>query len=66
MTFRARSCRAVINSIAKDVKITTIYGGVLPFILTDIIRMALLVVFPIISLWLPMTMAKQMASDPEV
>jgi C4-dicarboxylate transporter, DctM subunit len=48
----------VINSIAKDVKITTIYGGVLPFILTDIIRMALLVAFPIISLWLPMTMAR--------
>jgi tripartite ATP-independent transporter DctM subunit len=46
----------VINSIVKDVKITTIYGGVLPFILTDIIRMALLVAFPMIALWLPMTM----------
>jgi C4-dicarboxylate transporter DctM subunit len=46
----------VINSIARDVKITTIYGGVLPFILTDIIRMALLVAFPMIALWLPMTM----------
>jgi tripartite ATP-independent transporter DctM subunit len=46
----------VINSIVKDVKITTIYGGVLPFIVTDIIRMALLVAFPMIALWLPMTM----------
>jgi C4-dicarboxylate transporter DctM subunit len=46
----------VINSIARDVKITTIYGGVLPFILTDIIRMILLVPFPVIALWLPMTM----------
>jgi TRAP-type C4-dicarboxylate transport system permease large subunit len=48
----------VINSIVKDVKITTIYGGVLPFILADIIRMALLVIFPMISLWLPMTMLR--------
>jgi TRAP-type C4-dicarboxylate transport system permease large subunit len=46
----------VINSIVKDVRITTIYGGVLPFILSDIIRLALLVIFPMIALWLPMTM----------
>ena len=46
----------VINSIAKDVKLTTIYGGVMPFILTDIIRMILLIIFPAIALWLPMTM----------
>ena len=46
----------VINSIAKDVKITTIYGGVMPFILTDIIRLILLVIFPMIALWLPTTM----------
>ena len=46
----------VINSIAKDVKITTVYGGVMPFILTDILRLFLLVAFPVISLWLPQTM----------
>jgi C4-dicarboxylate transporter DctM subunit len=46
----------VINSIAKDVKLTTIYRGVGPFIATDIVRLILLVVFPALSLWLPMTM----------
>jgi len=46
----------VINSIAKEVKLTTIYGGVMPFILTDIIRMILLIIFPAIALWLPLTM----------
>jgi len=46
----------VINSIAKDVKLTTIYGGVTPFILTDVIRMILLIIFPAIAMWLPMTM----------
>lgn len=46
----------VINSIAKDVKLTTIFRGIIPFIVTDIIRLALLVVFPVIALWLPQTM----------
>lgn len=46
----------VINSIAKDVKLTTIYRGVMPFIAADIIRMALMVIFPAIILWLPATM----------
>lgn len=46
----------VINSIAKDVKLTTIYGGVMPFIAADIIRMVLMVIFPAIILWLPATM----------
>lgn len=46
----------VINSIAKDVKLTTIFRGVLPFIATDIIRLALLLIFPAIALYLPMTM----------
>lgn len=46
----------VINSIAKDVKLTTIYRGVGPFIASDIVRLILLVIFPALSLWLPMTM----------
>ncbi|HEX5998004.1 MAG TPA: hypothetical protein VFZ16_01200 [Hyphomicrobiaceae bacterium] len=29
-----------INSIVKGMRIVTIYGGMLPFILTDIIRLA--------------------------
>lgn len=46
----------VINSIAKDVKLTTIFRGVAPFIATDVIRLALIVIFPAIALWLPMSM----------
>lgn len=43
----------VIKSVIDDVKISTIFYGVLPFIITDILRLILLVVFPIIALWLP-------------
>lgn len=46
----------VINSIARDVSLVTIFRGVLPFVLTDIVRLIILVVFPAIVLFLPMTM----------
>jgi len=46
----------VINSIATDIKLTTIFRGVLPFIATDIVRLLILVMFPAIVLFLPMTM----------
>lgn len=43
----------VIKSVVEDVKISTIFYGVFPFIITDLIRLAILVAFPIIALWLP-------------
>jgi C4-dicarboxylate transporter DctM subunit len=43
----------VINSIARDVSLWQIYKGVMPFILVDLIRLALLVLFPAIALYLP-------------
>lgn len=46
----------VINSIARDVKLPTIFRGVLPFIATDVIRLAMLILFPAIVLFLPSTM----------
>jgi C4-dicarboxylate transporter, DctM subunit len=42
----------VVSSIARDVPIATTYRGVLPFIAADIIRMALCVAFPALSLTL--------------
>lgn len=46
----------VINTIARDVSLPTIFRGVLPFVMTDIVRLALLVLFPAIVLFLPGTM----------
>jgi tripartite ATP-independent transporter DctM subunit len=43
----------VIKSVVEDVKISTIFMGVLPFIVTDILRLVLLIAFPILALWLP-------------
>ncbi|SEA40258.1 TRAP transporter large permease [Variovorax sp. YR216] len=46
----------VIKSVVKEVTFTTIFKGVLPFILTDILRLVILIAFPIIALWLPTRM----------
>ena len=46
----------VINTIARDVKLTTIFRGVIPFIVTDLLRLVLLIAFPALVLWLPSTM----------
>jgi C4-dicarboxylate transporter, DctM subunit len=46
----------VIKSVVKDVNFSTIFVGVLPFILTDLLRLIILIAFPIIALYLPTRM----------
>jgi C4-dicarboxylate transporter, DctM subunit len=43
----------VVNSLAPDVKLATIYRGVMPFIVCDLLRLLLLCLFPGIALLLP-------------
>jgi len=43
----------VIKSVLEDIKISTIFYGVIPFIITDLIRLAILVMFPVLATWLP-------------
>jgi C4-dicarboxylate transporter, DctM subunit len=46
----------VINSIVPDTSLVGIFKGVAPFVLTDLVRLALLVAFPWLVLFLPRTM----------
>jgi len=46
----------VIKSVVKDVNFATIFKGVLPFIVTDLVRLIILIAFPIIALYLPTRM----------
>lgn len=46
----------VLKSLVPDAPLATIYRGVLPFCIADFAKLALLVLFPILSLWLPSTM----------
>ncbi len=43
----------VISSLLPDVPTTSIWRGVMPFLFADILRLALLIAFPAITLWLP-------------
>ena len=46
----------VLNGMLPDVRLATIFKGVTPFWIVDIVRLALLVLLPSISLWLPSLM----------
>ena len=43
----------VINGIARDVPMIDTFRGVLPFLASDAVRIALIVIFPTITLFLP-------------
>ncbi len=42
----------VINSLARDIPMIETFKGVLPFVITDLLRVVVLVVFPGVTLWL--------------
>ena len=42
----------VVNSYARDVPMAETYRGVIPFLAADAVRIALLITFPALSLWL--------------
>jgi len=46
----------VLKDIVPDVPIGTIYRGLIPFVAADLVKLALLVAFPGLTLWLVGTM----------
>lgn len=42
----------IMNSLARDVPMVETYKGVVPFLVTDGVRLALLITFPALALWL--------------
>ncbi|HKW54905.1 MAG TPA: TRAP transporter large permease, partial [Stellaceae bacterium] len=44
--------------VGADVPLTRVYRGVMPFVLADFAKLALLVLFPALALWLPSTMTR--------
>lgn len=43
----------VLNALRRDLGLTTIYKGIMPFFLMDMVRLTILVAFPTLTLWLP-------------
>jgi TRAP-type C4-dicarboxylate transport system permease large subunit len=46
----------IINSMAKDVPMLQTFRGVVPFLISDATRVGLVMLFPVISLYLPHAM----------
>jgi TRAP-type C4-dicarboxylate transport system permease large subunit len=42
----------IINSLARDVPMSETFKGVIPFLISDAVRITLLALFPVLSLWL--------------
>ncbi|MGA1600397.1 MAG: TRAP transporter large permease subunit, partial [bacterium] len=45
----------VLKAVLPNVPVTRIFKGLVPFIVVDLLRLALLVLFPVITLWLGST-----------
>jgi TRAP-type C4-dicarboxylate transport system permease large subunit len=43
----------VLNSLLPNINLAILYRGIWPFVWADVVRLAILMAFPIISLWLP-------------
>ncbi|WP_121066241.1 TRAP transporter large permease [Chachezhania antarctica] len=46
----------VMHGVRRDIPLSTIFRGIVPFLCADFVRLALIILFPIITLWLPNTM----------
>jgi tripartite ATP-independent transporter DctM subunit len=44
--------------VGADVPLSRVYRGVMPFVIADLAKLALLLLFPALALWLPSTMAR--------
>jgi C4-dicarboxylate transporter, DctM subunit len=43
----------VLRSLLPEVPTATIFRGVMPFVVADCVRLAILIAFPVLSTWLP-------------
>ena len=50
----------VLHGMAKVIPLKTIFKGIVPFLIADVVRLALLTLFPSIALWLPKVLGTPM------
>jgi tripartite ATP-independent transporter DctM subunit len=46
----------VMHGMNKDLPLSTVYAGIWPFLLSDLVRLLILTLFPVLTLWLPKAM----------
>jgi tripartite ATP-independent transporter DctM subunit len=50
----------VLYGVAEIIPLQTIFKGIVPFLIADLARLTLIVVFPIITIWLPLALGMAM------
>lgn len=53
----------VLYGVAKTIPLKTIFAGIIPFLIADLVRLTIIVLFPIITLWLPLFFEMPMGQD---
>ena len=46
----------VVHSLARDIPMKTIYVGIMPFFYAELMLLAILVLFPALTMWMPRAM----------
>jgi TRAP-type C4-dicarboxylate transport system permease large subunit len=46
----------VVNGVRPDIPLTTVFRGIMPFFLADVVTVGLFLAFPEIILWVPRMM----------
>ncbi len=53
----------VLFGVAETIPLKTIFTGIIPFLIADLFRLALVILFPIIALWLPLALGMAMGES---
>ncbi len=53
----------VLYGVAKTIPLQTIFRGIVPFLIADLARLTIIVLFPTITLWLPLALGMAMGRE---
>ena len=53
----------VLYGVAKTIPLKTIFTGIVPFLVADLARLTIIILFPIITLWLPTVLGMTMGQN---
>ena len=53
----------VLYGVARTIPLKTIFAGIVPFLIADLARLTLIILFPVITLWLPLALGMSMGQD---
>jgi C4-dicarboxylate transporter, DctM subunit len=53
----------VLFGVARNIPLKTIFRGIVPFLVADLARLTIIILFPIITLWLPLAIGMAMGQE---